>query len=395
MRPVPVPVADWDALINGPTHDVAVRARLMASDLSAVLVDNLPVVGGDVTVDARAAVRRTVTLALVDDDRSFTGPGRITPAAAGDPFAPYGAMVQVQYGVRVPGWADDAGQSWWWLDQGLFRISDTDVDGEGLVNLAGSDLARTVARSSLVGPYVIPAGTNYVDAIVALVATRLPEPVADAVTASLAQVVPTSESTPLIVVDDKADGWAKAREMARAIGYDVYFGGNGGLVLQPSKDPVDQPVQGALVEGQSALVSVGRAMSDDPGYNGVVVDAESTALTAPIRSVVWDANPNSPTYHQGPYGEVPYFMTSPYVASQAQADAAGRAELVRRLGATEQVRVAVVPDPARDPEDVLQIRRLRAGVDNLYVTDQLTLPFDVTAAMPLTCRLRTSIVDAA
>jgi hypothetical protein len=397
MQEIPVSVDEWRAIVHGPTHNVAVRGQVYAGDdPDEVLYDGLPILGGNVTVDALAPVRRTLDLTLVDDDGRFVDAARrITPGGPGDIFSPYGSMIRIQYGVEVPGYPGPFGESFYWLEEGWFRISTSDADGDGAVKITGSDLARTVSRAAPLVPIVYPPGTLYTAAIRNVVAGGLPPAVARRVCYDLATIVDSEETTPLIVLDAKADRWAEATRMAKAIGYRVYFAENSGLQLIPAPDPAKQPPVARYVENETALLAAAQSLTDDPGYNGVVLDAEATTLPAPLRSIVWDENPDSPTYHLGPYGEVPYFMTSAYVASQVQADAAARAELLRWIAGTERIQVSIVPDPAAQVEDISEVRRSRSGIDNLYRTDRLVLPLGEGDAMPLTCRPRTSVVEPA
>lgn len=399
MLTLPVSAPAWRSLIAGPTHNIAVLGQVYAgADPDRVLYDGLPVLSGNVTVDAYAPIRRTLDLTLVDDDDRFADAARrITPGAVGDLFSPYGSMVRIQYGVEVPGYTGPFGDSYAWFEQGWFRIAQTGVKGDGTVRITASDLSRTVARAAPVVPLVVPAGTLSTTAIVTVIAGGLPPAIAQRTCYDLAQVVPSGEVTPLVVLDVRADRWVEATRMAAAIGYEVFFGEDSGLVLRPVPDLTSQEPAVRFVEGETAaLLEADRELSDDPGYNGVVLDAEATNLPVPLRSIVWDTDPDSPTYHLGPYGQVPRFVTSPYVATQAQADAAARAELTKWLRRTDRTQIAVIPDPALQVQDVSEIRRTRSGIDDLYRTDRQVLPLGETDAMTLTCRPRSSYVpDAA
>lgn len=385
MQALPVPVDEWQQVVFGPSHQIGVVVRVLSgSDPDDVLYDSVPVVGGEVRVDATAQTRRALDVTVVDDDARFGTALQLTPQQGGGVLAPYGPMVQVQYGVVVPG------QGLVLLDQGMFRIASAESTGDGTVRVTGYDLSRQVSRAKPVVPLVITAGTKYTDAIVRVVSGGLPALVARRVCVDLAQVVVSTQTTPLIVIDEQADRWAEASKMATAIGYELWFGPNGGLVLRPAVNPARAAPVVRLVEGETALLGVTRSASDDPGYNGVVLHATSSTLPAPIRSVVWDEVRDSPTYHLGPYGEVPLFIDSEYVATQAQADAAAKVELVRQLGSTDRVPVTLLPDPSLEPGDVAVIKRARSGVDGTYVFDELTLPLTAEDAMTGVCRTRPS-----
>jgi hypothetical protein len=355
------------------SHEVASGCDLYPAN--GVPIFGLPVTGGEVRVDNTASERRTVDLDVASAD--------LVPSDARDPLAPYGSEVRPWRGVRL----DDGSLEIKPL--GVFRITDADIRDDGVPGLSikGSDRSRPVARNAFIDPWIIPANLNYVTAIGNMLADRLP-----GVDMTLAE---TAEVSPLLVFDIEDDPWSALQKMAAAFGHIVLFDADGNFVLRPQPDPSDDQPVAAFVEGAgSTLLSVDRSLSDEPGYNGVVMAAESTTLRQPIRAVVWDMDPDSPTYALGPYGKVPAFQTNQFITSQTGADAAARAWLIRNLGGTDTITLTAIPNPALDADDVVTARRLAAGVDQVGIVQALTMPLDVASSMSVTLRARQLLVDA-
>lgn len=331
--------------------------------------DEFEVLNGTITLDATAAVRRrlSVTLRL---------PDRLMPTAGGDAFAPFGNELRVTTTVIIDNGATVD------IPLGVFRISaPKTVDRKGrTVQITGYDRSRSIARARMTAPRTILAGQNYVTAIKALIDSRMANLVWSA--------VPTTYITPLINVDIQADPWDKATDMATSIGYELYIDGYGGPVLRPEPDPTTVPPVASYEEGATAtILSLESNLSDEPGYNIAVVIGQPSS-GAPVFAVRSDDNPNSATFSKGPYGQVPTFLKSQYIATQAQADAAAVAELRRVLGIAERVTFTAVPHPALEVGDAIRLRRAASRVDDVYVIESIAFPLRHTDDMTVVARRR-------
>lgn len=385
-------------------HQVRTMAQLEAPD-GTVIASSISVSGGEVTVDASAQFRRSCRLQLsafsggagrVTDESGLTADqiqqlrDSLIPGKAGDPASPYGNAVRVWRGLSVPGHSNATLQNDWYLwELGVFRLARADVEDDGTPQLSvtGYDRSRTVSRNKLTAPWVVSSGTNWGDAIVALVKDRDPRAPARA-----HSVTATAPAT--VVVDPESDPWTVATEWAAAAGQEVFFDNAGYLVIRPEPDTASSPIAWEYSDaagGNAVLLGVGRSMTDEPGYNGVVLTAESTTLPAPLRAEAWDLNPSSPTYSQGAYGRVPKFVSNPYVGTQAQADAAAQAELLRSAGGTERVSIACVPNPAHEAGDVIRVSRPLSRIDHVGIIESMTIPLAPGDPMSITCRERRSM----
>jgi hypothetical protein len=317
------------------------------------------VLDGTVDISRRDAVRRTCRITLVAETVDLVA------ARAGDLLAPP-AELRLRRGIVMPdGTVEDA-------PLGVFGISVHEITdtGEDLrIAVTGYDRARRVRRNRWTDLYVIPAGTNYADAIADLVEDRAP-----GVTMSF---TPTTATTPQIILGAEADNdpWDDAQKMATAIGCELFFDAEGVLVLQPEPDPDIGDPDWVYAEGADAtILSVARSIDDEPGYNGVIVIGEGTGLDVPLRGEAWDDEPRSPSYYLGDWGRVPRFYRSQLFNSQAQVDEAAAALLRRELGALERVSFSAIANPRLDVSQVVSVVRGRARVDARYITETVRIP---------------------
>jgi hypothetical protein len=309
-------------------------------------------------------------------------------------MAPYGNIIRAWYGIEIPGLGtpppgDPDGMYYW--DLGAFRISSVDVsdDGAPKMSITGYDHSRTISRQKTTEPWIVAAGTNVGDAIVALALDRLPQMdwVPHDITATMPQTI----------LDPEADPWQACQDWAQAIGYEVYFNAYGQLVLKAEPDPLNDPVvwtyQDGTLDPNAVLLSVNRGMSDDPGYNGVILTSESNTFGAPARVEFWDDDPSSPTYAQGPYGRVPYFMTSSLYVDSEQFAKMAYAQLLKVMGGTETMDFAIVPNPAHEAGDLVRVVRPLSRADTTSIIDSFSIPLGVTSPMTIRTRERRSAVQ--
>lgn len=374
------------------SHVVVFRADILPPAGPAII--GVPIVDGSVTVDSTAAVRRTLTCTLADPT------GQLIPIGATSALAPYGSIIKPWRGIKYPDGSKEL------MPLGAFKITNSDTADKGTPSLQidGSDLSWAVARNKFTDPYVIGAGQNYATAIGTLADNRYG--------GQMQQLDATSEVTPLIVIDVQEDPWQHLQDMAASFGAEVLYDQDGTFILRIQHDPTgdqiavayatgDNPLTRTALLGSSSglpaaavLIDTDRKLSVDPGYNGVVMVAESTTLPAPIRTVLFDMDPQSPTYSLGAYGQVPAFQSSPFITSQAGCDAAAAAWLKLNIGGTEDVTFDIVPDPSLDADDLVRIVDARENLDTIGMITGLTIPLNITDSMPITLRPRQILVTA-
>jgi hypothetical protein len=269
-----------------------------------------------------------------------------------------GGEVVLERGVRLP---DGSAV---YVPLGVFGLTDVDAtNGPDGVRIAakGYDRAYGIARARFVAPYVIAAGTNVGTALQALIASRR---------AGLSYAItPTTRVTPALVYDTGADPWKAATELASSIGYEVFFDADGVLVARPEPDPATAAVVDTYEPGAaSILAGTGKSTTTEQTYSRVVVTGEAADGAVPVRAEAYDATIGALI------GDVPYFLTSALITTQAQADEVAAATLRRVQSLTEQVKAEAIVSPGLAEGDVVRVADPRLLLDASYVVDSFTVP---------------------
>lgn len=335
---------------------------------------------GTVNVDRTAATRRRCTATCVDRD------GTVTPTGPDSVLTPYGTILKFYRGVIF---SDGSGQEV--VPLGVFHLAKASVKdqvgGSPGISLEGYDFSRTVSRAKFTDVYNIAAGTNLVDAIKGIIIRSFPDMEFDAMA--------TTITTPAaVVLDTNTDPWEACNTLATSMGCEVFFDATGRCVIAP---PVDIDHLAApdfnFIEGPGCtMLDLSVDYTDDPGYNGVVLTGASAGDdSAPVRSIAWDNEPTSPTYHLGPYGEVPQFVTDQNITTQEDADAAAASLLASLLGFSSQLSLTAVVNPALDANDVVEVKRQRSGINARYAVDAVSIPLHSSGTSSLTVRNKRTV----
>lgn len=343
----------------------------------------LQVMAGSVDVDRTADVRRRAQLTIVDSDHVFT------PLNAQSALAPFGSMLKVYRGVRYT--TGVLAGSTEVVPLGVFRLSDASVKatatGDSDISVDAYDLSRTISRAKFTAPWNIPQGTNCITAAKAIIARTIKDPQYDTFSSS-------TTTAAAITYDTSDDPWQAVNTLASAAGCECYFKADGSIKIAPPIDVNHLPAPVfTYIEGPGCtMTELDVQLSDDPGYNGVVVIGQAAGdATAPVRSVVWDTEPTSPTYHLGPYGEVPMIVSSSVVTTQTDADAAALAQLNLVLGFYTKLGITAMVNPALDANDVIAVQRKDSGVDSSFAVDAFSVPLDVGTTQSLTLRQKRTV----
>jgi len=359
-----------------------VQVNLWSGGMSQLLVPDLPVVGGSVTIDRTAAVRKTCNVQLLDDDRNWFSLLSLDPGEN----SPGPLELEISRGITLPNGRTEL------IPLGVYRVSLpewTDTN-EPTLSITGYDWSRVVSRAKLTTTYYVQAGTAYLTAAAALIDNRLPFSVP--VTKTVESVQTASVTSTTLVYHEQDDPWTRVQELCAAVGCEVYFDRDNTVRIRDIPDPTADPVVFEFVDDEtSLLLSVTRSLDDDPGYNATIVTGESSDNSASVpRGMAYDNDPASPTYYFGPYGAVPEFYNDPLLTDNAQCVTAAAARLRKVAGVTDTSVLSVVPHPALDPSDIIRVRRDQSGMSLQTMIQSEVIPLDVTTAMTLNCVSRIS-----
>lgn len=369
----------------------ALRGGHQKTFAAEVLVNGVPtthptlnITGGQVDKDGNNAVRSKGRVTLVDRT------GELTPESMADLITPAGHELKLYRGIEVAGVAENAPLGVF----GMHVVDITSTAGGLQISLELYDRARRLEANRLISPYIIAAGTLYTDAIQALIASRFP-----GLTYNFAA---SPRTTPAMVLPEQGDPWKLAREMARSIGMELYFDGNGVCVLRPVPQATANAVQEIYSPTEAKLLGVSKRFTREGIVNHVVAMGEGTTNAVAYRGEASDLDSASPTY-VGNFGlgYIPQWFPSPFFTSDEQCKVAASAELRRKIGRAENVSVTALVNPAHEPGDVIQLEHVRSWrrhvktiVDALAVIDTMTIPLTANGAMPMTARRQQEVMAA-
>lgn len=373
-------------LVTG--YQVVSRVEVLRSDGMAILDSDNPatplsVASGTIRCDRSASFRRYVeNLTILDES------GSLIPTQALDYFSSIaGNELRLSVGMIVNGVKE-------YVVQGHFGLSGAKTDDtvEGMtITLTAYDRGKYFSDAARVTPKVFDAVTS--------------TPIYSAIISTLQDIAPglnifhdgPVHLTPSQVCNSGDDPWEFCRALAESMGYELFFDRIGQCILQRIPDPnnVDVIPVWSYVEGQDAiLLEVGRRQSNELVKNGVVVTGMNPSSgLPPVRVIVVDDNPSSPTRWGGPFGRRPFFYQSDKIVTVAQATEAGVGQLNEQKGLTEQVSFSIVPNPAMEPSDVVQLVRTKSKLPAVggspVVVDSFSLDLlGSQGSMAVTCRQR-------
>ncbi|MGH3095559.1 MAG: DUF5047 domain-containing protein [Streptosporangiales bacterium] len=346
-------------------HGIAARARVVPPGQTGTDPDGdeIDVYAGDVEADSTAQIRCTLDLTTSAADWS--------PRPRESMLQPYGNEVFVERGVEgvdlVP--------------LGYYRIYDVDAPVDGTLRVAGQDRMSALVEAKLTATVQFKA-----TATVAGVFDRLVHEVLPAVEVAFDYQVGADELGRSMVAGDPEDPdsdndrYQFLADLATSRGKVMYFDEAGRLRVTAAPR-IDVPVFAVDAGPKGVLLDDTRSLSRQGVYNGVVATGEGADAKEPVRALVVDTNPGSPTYWDGDFGKVPKFYSSPKLKTSSMAVDAAATLLGQNIGLPYSVDFAMVPNPALEVLDPIEITH-RGGTAERHLIKQLTL--GLTAADPQT-----------
>ena len=312
---------------------------------------------GYVALDT-VAVRRELHVTFVDAD------GVLTPATQRDLLSPKGTEMRVSRGLYLPDGTIE------YIPLGVFGIVSPQVRShtEGtVVEVKGFDRVDAVRSRRFTDPWTVTSGTLVSAAISSIVTSRLSVPV---------RITPTTYTTTEVVFDRLSDPWDAVTQLAAAANMIAYFDPLGSLVIGPDYQE-DTGVVYTIGSEVATLMNVSRTMDSTDTYSGVIVVAEHPDQD-PIISELWDVDPTSPTYSNGPFGRRPYGYSSDLITTQAQADARALALFGQVVQIPQEVEIYTVGTLGHDVNDVFTVIDPRSKTSGQYSVLSGTIPLRAT-----------------
>lgn len=358
------PARFTEALTRG--YKLCLVIQVLDGATGDVLAELDTVENGSVTLDSSAAIRGRCELSIIDD-----GLRDLIPFTPQDMLAPYGNEIRLGRGIRYPDGTAEA------ISLGVFRLRNVNPDDTGsstTIHITGLDRWSRITDARFEETWVIPAGTNVVEAIRLTVQATYPDCPLDLGT--------TNFTTPQRIGERGGDRGVFIQELATSIGSELYFDGTGTLVRRPIALATDNN-RWTVSEGEGgALLRVGRPWDVERIYNKVITSGEPQDGSPPVCASAEDNNPFSPTFYGGKFGQRPRFYVSQLITAQEQAALTSAGILAKSLGSSQQVTFDQMVDPTMEPGKVVRIMRERLGLDEKHVLDTLTIPLAASESMP-------------
>jgi hypothetical protein len=346
------------------------RKSSMLVDVQVIASDGtvLAIQDGNVDMDTNRSITRTATLTLTPTD-TLTAIGVFNLVMTPE------IEITIRRGLIINGVTE-------YVTLGVFSTDSADfsIDVEGAISWSGSDRSKKISRARFIDAYQISKNSSLATAGAALLSSRY-----SAVITNFSNVVDTIDAQLVFDAGPESNPWQSARTLFADHGYDLHFDGDGTAVAMPVPDPATSESVFDFGSAETNLMLDATISGTlEQTYNGVVATGEGTGNAAPSRAVVWDTDPNSPTYYQGGYGQVPLFYSSPLLTTTTKCTAAATTLLAKAKGRASQLAWSAVPNPALEPLDVVNLEY--NGTQSKFVIDAITIP--LRASDPITAKAR-------
>jgi hypothetical protein len=288
---------------------------------------------------------------------------------------PYGTEVYVERGVQ---YGDGQRE---YVGLGYFRIDSVEQEKtpSGAIRISGSDRMSNVLDGRNPAPVAFSASAS-VGSVLDLV---IGEVVPGVVTVYDFDAYGTLLGSAHVMSEDRL---AFVQELVAAYGKVAYFDYLGRFVVKTPPDPLGGPVWDIDQGRNGVLVSMRRALSRAEVYNGVVASGEAAGELPPVRALVVDSDPVSPTLWGGPFGRVPRFFSSSFMTTVAQCVAAATTMLRSSRGLPYVVSLGLVPNPALEGWDVVRVTYSYADQPETHIIDKIAYSMSVQGAMGIDTR---------
>ena len=351
-----VPQPALKAAFNASVQKLVRWVDIYESDAATVWQQRVPLVEGQVTVDASRAERRNLDLTLLDIDDGL-------------PHSPdglwYDKIIKPYSGIEVGGIE-------YVTCLGEFMIDRLERQHfPNTVKITGRDFAKKLELDQFTATTTFTVGQPY-ETVIRNIATN------GGITKFA--LSPTGKNTGAAFTFERGtDRWKAINDLASAVGHDVYFDNFGYLTLRPYVDPVTAPVAHAFLTGSEGnLVTFTKAAEDSRLRNHVIVygdgatnplvfaEAENTAVNSPTRIAK--------------IGRRTYKYSSKFIANNTDAGVvAGR---MLRVMALEQYDISgtSIGAPWLEAGDAIEFLDPHAAADQptRFMLASITIPLSIT-----------------
>ena len=313
-----------------------------------VVETDIPVSGGDIRVDRSASIRRTASIQIADR--------KMVPSLEeGGVLEPYGTEFKVRHGIVYPNGQEEL------LPMGMFVLDATSWNEANgpipTVNLV--DRAMIMSRAQI-GPVLSASGKLALSFLEQTFYYFWPD-----LTITYGSGLDLTARLPGGTAFDNGEHWAVVSAMATAMGGEIYFDQDGLPVVNPLPEfdettTVADAVYTVDAGENGVLIDATRSVTREEVYNSVyVVGAASEGGSVPIGHV-YNNDPASPTYREGPFRKMGIRIENNLLNSNAKCIAYANEELLRYRRLARTLDLTMLPNPALDAGDIVKVVYLDA-----------------------------------
>jgi len=356
------------------------------------LYSNLPVAGGDISVDANSTTRRSCNLTLppfLPTSLYAETPALPDPLVQAPVLATRGHEVRIKHSLIA---SDGRPLT---LPVGRFRIDNLDGSdlGRTEVSLTGVSREAYVADDTFSSPRTV-AGPSAAALIGVLIRESLPQAVV---------IATATRDAPVQALTEDTDRWGLILTLARSIGAQVYADPLGQFVITDAPT-TSSPAVWTFAPGEGRTLLDSRRSETRAGVvNQMVVQgATPEGATDPIVGVWRDEDPSSPTRwgdpDAGAWGKATDILSQPSLTTLAQCRAVAAAEGAKRVGSQAGLNLSAVPHAGLEAWDVVDVVvptsvSGRTKTVRRHVIDSFSLPLTPGGDFPVSTRDLRAVVS--
>jgi hypothetical protein len=435
---LPLDPADW---LNSYDTSVLVEGSYceiwsgMSPDSSGdfnneLILGNIPLIGGTITVDRNNTIRRTATNLVISPDFN---PTLIIDAVGATNqttgYGPYGQELRIYKGFNAGTAADP---DWQYAALGIFFIEEVDytIDDTGTtMNGTLKDRMQWLSRRAFTIPFGIVGGTYTPQDAIGLILLACCGTLYLPFTYNFFSIwtpFPYINAQTYNIGDDPAQA---CLDIAAACGFQLYFDYAGNLQLMPIPTQLDDwssnfAFAASVVAYESgdllSPLSVKRALSNAGIPNVYCLQVQGSNVATPFEVFAWISDSSDPLYYADPPGSwddaqlalpplaagstYPTCIVSDSTAiisgddlgdQQAAAQIAAVTAVLLASASVEQTTITIRDQPAHDVDDTITLLMPNVGLGAVddepgsvdYVLDQVVIDLDPSKPTSLTGRI--------
>lgn len=334
-------------------------APVLTSDTDGPSSQRITVSQLSVTVDRSRSVRGDASCVIDVGYNAAVPVSPLIPTMSGSLLSPVsGATFRVRSGFRLPSGTVEL------VECGTFDLESCKVDevGGGIqISIGGQDLMGRLDVADIYKPIPFNAGDSFIELVKFLVLTSIPG--AEFMVDTTPYTIPFNGT-----LNPGRNRLAEIVRILKAIGMELRVHPTGPFEIRYVPTTADAPAW-VLSEGQfSPVVSGTSSMDRSRVINGVIAEGQNLTTDTKCYGEVWNTDLSDPTHFvptipvQTLIGPRPAFITSEFLATDAQCVDAATAELRNRKGLMQRGEFTTTVNPAMNVGDVTYVDRPSIGI---------------------------------